>query len=74
MKCIYLLKDLAQASGYSTHTIKYYLQLGLFQEMGRSPLTNFRYFDDTSVNALKEIRKLQGNGFSLKEIKAKIKI
>ena len=71
MKYIYLLKDLAQATGYSTHTLKYYLQLGLFHEMGRSPLTNFRYFDHESVAALKEIRKLQGDGLSLKEIKEK---
>jgi len=68
------MKDLAQATGYSTYTLKYYLQLGLFQEMGRSPLTNFRYFDNTSIEALKEIRKLQGDGFSLKEIKEKRKL
>lgn len=73
MKDIYLLKDLAQATGYSTHTLKYYLQLGLFEEMGRSPLTNFRYFDNGSIEALKEIRKLQANGLSLKEIKEKLR-
>ena len=74
MENIYLLKDLAQVSGYSTHSLKYYLQLGLFQETGRSPLTNFRYFNDATVSALKEIRKLQGHGFSLKEIREKVKV
>lgn len=73
MNYIYLLKDLAQATGYSTHTLKYYLQLGLFEETGRSPQTNFRYFDNTSIEALKEIRKLQAGGFSLKEIKEKLR-
>lgn len=72
MKHIYLLKDLAQLTGYSTYTLKYYLQLGLFKEMGRSPLTNFRYFDNDSVEQLKEIRKMQSSGLSLKEIKEKI--
>jgi len=71
---IYLLKDLAQLTGYSTYTLKYYLQLGLFKEMGRSPLTNFRYFDDVNVQQLKEIRKLQNSGLSLREINEKNKI
>ncbi len=72
MKHIYLLKDLAQVTGYSTHTLKYYLQLGLFKEIGRSPLTNFRYFDDGTAECLKGLRKLQNSGLSLKEIKSKI--
>lgn len=59
MKAIYLLKDLANVSGHSTHTLKYYLRLGLLQEIGRSPVTNFRFFDDTSLQRLKEIRSLR---------------
>lgn len=72
MKHIYLLKDLSQLTGYSTYTLKYYLKLGLFEEMGRSPSTNFRYFDDENIQQLKEIRRLQSDGLSLKEIKEKI--
>ncbi len=68
MKNIYLLKDLAKVSGYSTHTLKYYLRLGLLREIGRSPETNFRYFDDSSSTRLKEIRRLQKQDYSLKEI------
>ncbi|OGX39316.1 MAG: hypothetical protein A3D87_06080 [Omnitrophica WOR_2 bacterium RIFCSPHIGHO2_02_FULL_50_17] len=68
MKNIYLLKDLAKVSGYSTHTLKYYLRLGLLREIGRSPETNFRYFDDSSCMRLKEIRRLQKEAYSLKEI------
>ncbi len=68
MKNIYLLKDLAKISGASTHTLKYYLRLGLLKEIGRSPETNFRYFDDTSFNRLKKIRELQKKKYSLKEI------
>ena len=69
MKNIYLLKDLARISGHSTHTLKYYLRLGLLQEMGRSPTTNFRYFDDLTLEQLQEIRKLQQKKFSLTQIK-----
>ena len=68
MKTIYLLKDLAKISGYSTYTLKFYLKLGLLQEIGRSPATNFRYFDDSCYTRLKKIRELQKRKLSLKEI------
>ena len=68
LKKIYLLKDLAKISGYSTHALKFYLRLGLLKEIGRSPETNFRYFDDSSCVRLKKIRELQKKNCSLKEI------
>ena len=72
MKNIYLLKDLAKMSGYSTHALKFYLRTGLLQEIGRSPETNFRYFDDSSTERLKKIRALQKEDFSLKEIREQL--
>ena len=66
---IYLLKDLSKISGYSTHTLKFYLRLGLLKEIGRSPETRFRYFNDETYERLKRIRKLQKSNFSLKEIR-----
>ncbi|MCA9405609.1 MAG: MerR family transcriptional regulator [Candidatus Omnitrophica bacterium] len=69
MRNIYLLKDLAKISGYSTHALKFYLRLGLLKEIGRSPETKFRYFDDTSYERLKKIRDLQKQDFTLKEIR-----
>lgn len=72
MKNIYLIKDLAKISGYSTHTLKFYLRFGLLKEIGRSPETHFRYFDDSSCDRLKRIRTLQKDKFSLKEIVGKL--
>jgi DNA-binding transcriptional MerR regulator len=72
MKNIYLLKDLARLSGFSTYTIKYYLKLGLLEEIGRSPITNFRYFDDTSRKRLQKIKEMRAERFSLKEIQQTI--
>lgn len=72
MEYIYLLKDLAISTGYSTHTLKYYLQIGMFEEIGRSPSTNFRYFNEKTASRLKEIRKMRNSGMSLKEIKEKL--
>ncbi len=69
MKSIYLLKDVAKISGQSVHTLKYYLKLGLIKEIGRSPDTNFRFFDDSTVGALSKIREMRLKNISLKEIK-----
>ena len=68
MENIYLIKDLSRLAGYSTHTLKYYLRIGLIEEIGRSPETNFRYFDDSSVDRLKRIRILRTQGLSLNQI------
>ena len=72
MTNVYLLKDLARLSGQSIYTVKYYLKLGLLKESGRSPETNFRYFNDHSVNQLNKVRELKKQGLSLAEIKEKI--
>jgi len=66
---VYLLKDLAQFSGLSIDTVKYYLKIGLFKEIERSLTTNFRYFDDSSLRILHKIREMRKNHISLREIK-----
>ena len=53
---VYLIKDLARLSGQSVHTIKFYLKLGLIRESGRSAQTRFRFFDDSTVAQLSQIR------------------
>ena len=70
---IYLLKDLARLTGYSKHTIKYYLKIGLIKEFGRSPQTNFRYFTDRTIERLKYIRQLRKERKSIAEIKVIIR-
>lgn len=69
---IYLVKDLARFTGYSIHTIKYYLKMGLIKENGRSPETRFRYFDDSTISRLKKIRELRKQGKSIKQIKGEL--
>jgi len=65
---IYLLKDLARLSGQSVHTLKFYLKRGLIREVGRSPLTRFRFFNDTTLQRLTAIRALQKQQKTLSEI------
>ena len=72
VKNIYLLKDLSKISGYSTYTLKFYLRLGLLKEIGRSPETSFRYFDDSTLGRLRKIRELQKKELSLREIQTQL--
>ena len=65
----FLLKDLARASGQSIHTIKYYLKIGLIKEVGRSPETRFRYFNNSTLKRLDKIRQLRRENRSIREIK-----
>ena len=65
---IYLIKDLSRISGHSIYTIKFYLKLGLIRESGRSPETNFRYFDDGTVERLSTIRMWRKERKSLTDI------
>lgn len=69
MQNLYLIKDLSAFSGHSVHTIKFYLKSGLIKEVSRSPQTNFRYFDDTTLEDLKRIHAFRVQKKSLKEIK-----
>ena len=66
---LYLTKDLASLSGFSIHTIKYYLKIGLIKEFNRFPETNFRYFNNSAIEQLKRIRQLRREKKSIKEIK-----
>lgn len=65
---IYLIKDLAHITGLSIYTIKYYLKLGLIREIGRSPETRFRYFDNSTVENLKKIISCKKEKMSLAKI------
>ena len=66
---IYLLKDIARITGYSKATLKYYLRIGLLRETCRSPETQFRYFDDSTVELLGRIHELRKDGKTLRQIK-----
>lgn len=65
---VYMLKDIARLSGHSIYTIKFYLKLGLIQEIGRSPETGFRYFDESTLKRMAQIRSFRKQGRSLAQI------
>jgi len=72
MKNIYLIRDLAQTTGHSVDTLKFYLKIELIKEISRGIETNFRFFDDSTVERLRHIRNLRKEGKSLEQIKNKL--
>ena len=74
MRNLYLIKDLARLTGLSVDTVKFYLKIGLISETGRSPETNFRYFDDSTVEKLNKIIGLRRQKYSIPKIKETLKI
>ena len=69
MQKIYMISDLAAATGLSRHTLNFYLKLGLIEESGRTE-SNYRFFDQTVVDRLHRIIYLRHEGIPLQQIKA----
>ena len=65
----YQIGEVAKESGTSIDTIRYYEKLGLLEKPSRSE-GGFRLYSEAEIQKLRFIRKAQGLGFSLKEIKA----
>lgn len=65
---IYMIGDLARHSGFSIDTLNYYLRIGMIEEVGRSERSNYRYFDDSTLESLKKIGELRLKKVPIKEI------
>jgi len=61
--------QLAESTGTTTKTIRYYESIGLLPEPRRLP-SGYREFDDASVDRLRFIRESQSSGLSLAEIQS----
>ena len=68
MANIYMIGDLARHTKYSIDTLNYYLRIGLINEVGRSERSNYRYFDDSTVDQIKKIQELRMQKVPVKEI------
>lgn len=68
-----LIGDVAERTGLSAPTIRYYESIGLLTARPRSG-TGYRRYDDTAVAELKFIKKAQTLGFSLEEISEILKL
>lgn len=63
-----LIGDVAERTGLSAPTIRYYESIGLLAAPARSA-TGYRRYTDTTVEELRFIKKAQTLGFSLDEIR-----
>ena len=63
------ISELAERTGLSAHTIRYYERIGLVPKPMRTP-AGYRQYRDGVVNRLALIRNAQQFGFSLREISA----
>ncbi len=61
--------QLAEATGTTTKTIRYYESIGLLAEPRRRP-SGYREYDDATVDRLRFIRASQASGLSLAEIQS----
>ena len=66
---IYMIGDLARLTGLSIDTINFYLRIDLIREVSRSPRSNYRYFDDRTVDRLDKIMSLRLKKLPIREIK-----
>ncbi|MFN2509244.1 MAG: heavy metal-responsive transcriptional regulator [Chthoniobacterales bacterium] len=62
-----LIGDVAERTGLSAPTIRYYESIGLLTRPARSA-TGYRRYTENTVEELQFIRKAQALGFSLEEI------
>lgn len=64
----YSVKEVADKTGLSEHTIRYYTNLGLIPNLSRNN-NHYRMFDQEALDTLLAIKCLRGTGMSLKDIK-----
>ncbi|MEY2582152.1 MAG: hypothetical protein QOE09_2001 [Ilumatobacteraceae bacterium] len=66
-KIPYKIKDVADLSGFSAATLRYYEQIGLLPQSARTP-AGYRLYDDNTVERLAFIARAKQLGCSLEEI------
>jgi DNA-binding transcriptional MerR regulator len=65
--------SLAERSGVSTTTIRYYESIGLLAEPGRTA-AGYREYDDDAVERIRFVRDAQASGLTLSEIQSVLEL
>ena len=62
------ISELAKQTGVSVRTLHYYDTIGLLKPAGTDPANGYRYYDEASIERLKEILYYRELNFALKDI------
>jgi DNA-binding transcriptional MerR regulator len=63
------IQQVAEATGLSVHTLRYYERIGLIHTIGRAGNTHRRYSAD-DVGWIEFLNKLRGTGMSIQQMQA----
>ena len=66
---LYRIGELARLTNLSPRTIDYYTKRGLIEPITRSN-SNYRYYNDETIERLKRIEEMKKNKYTLSEIKS----
>ncbi len=64
---VYTIQQVAEATGLSVHTLRYYERIGLIHSIGRAENTHRRYSDD-DIGWIQFLNKLRATGMSIQEM------
>ncbi|MBA2396367.1 MAG: MerR family transcriptional regulator [Ktedonobacteraceae bacterium] len=63
------IQQMAQVSGLSAHTLRYYERAGLMkQHVGRDDANGYRYYTQEDVNWIEFIKRLRATGMPIRDI------
>lgn len=68
-KKLYTIGDISKICGVPIKTLRYYDEINLLVPSRRDTETNYRYYTESQMLIVHNIKKLQNYGFSLEEIK-----
>lgn len=64
-----LIREVAEKTGFSKDTIRWYEKIGLIEQPPSRTGNNYRSYDDTIIERLQMIRQMKSFGFMLDEIR-----
>ncbi|MDP5274547.1 MerR family transcriptional regulator [Chengkuizengella axinellae] len=69
---LYKIGELSNIAGVSSRTIDYYTKIGLLHPIKRLEKSNYRLYNDETLDRLKRIEELKKEKYTLEEIKEKL--
>jgi len=62
------IQQMAQVSGLSAHTLRYYERAGLMQHVGRDGANGYRYYTQQDASWIEFIKRLRATGMPIRDV------